>query len=178
MKVKVLSLAALIMTCMVGVSFSQTETQPREEFKAFRLDFVLKEVEGDKIINSRGYSTLISTERKTSTIRAGNRVPIPSSPGSAQFQYIDVGVNIDSEFVKEGPTQLGLYVSAEVSSVIGETPASSVAPASTGVAPVMRQSKWGSSVVVPLKKPTLVFSSDDPTLKRQMQLELTATPVP
>jgi hypothetical protein len=32
-------------------------------------------------------------------------------------------------------------------------------------------------VIVPLKKPTVVFSSDDVASKRQMQLELTATPI-
>jgi hypothetical protein len=32
-------------------------------------------------------------------------------------------------------------------------------------------------VIVPLKKPTVIFSSDDLTTKHQMQLELTATPI-
>jgi hypothetical protein len=31
--------------------------------------------------------------------------------------------------------------------------------------------------VVPIKKPTTVFSSDDPSGNRKMQLELTATPI-
>jgi hypothetical protein len=31
---------------------------------------------------------------------------------------------------------------------------------------------------VPLKKPTLVFSSDNADAKSQMQIELTATPLP
>jgi hypothetical protein len=44
-------------------------------------------------------------------------------------------------------------------------------------APVIRQNRWSSNVVVPLKKPTLIFASDDATSKRQMQLELTAAPV-
>jgi hypothetical protein len=33
-------------------------------------------------------------------------------------------------------------------------------------------------VIVPVKKPTVIFVSDDMSSKRQMQLELTATPIP
>jgi hypothetical protein len=43
--------------------------------------------------------------------------------------------------------------------------------------PVVRQNQWQAGVIVPLKKPTVVFSSDDLTTKRQMQVELTATPI-
>jgi hypothetical protein len=43
--------------------------------------------------------------------------------------------------------------------------------------PIIRQNRWGSHVLVPLKKPTVIFSSDDLTTKRQMQLEVTATPI-
>jgi hypothetical protein len=43
--------------------------------------------------------------------------------------------------------------------------------------PTIRQNRWVSTVAVPLKKPTVIFSSDDLTSKRQMQLELTATPI-
>jgi hypothetical protein len=31
---------------------------------------------------------------------------------------------------------------------------------------------------VPIRKPTVIFSSDDTTTKHQMQVELTATPIP
>ncbi len=43
--------------------------------------------------------------------------------------------------------------------------------------PTIRQNRWTSVTIVPLKKPTLLFSSDDPMSKRQMQLELTVTPI-
>jgi len=56
-------------------------------------------------------------------------------------------------------------------------PSESAAPASAGtqLPPTIRQNRWSSSVVVPLSKPTVIFSSDDLTSKRQFQLELTAT---
>jgi hypothetical protein len=168
---------------MVGIGFSQDATQgaakPREDVKVFRLDYVLKEVEGGKVINSRSYSTLLSTDTsgfppQANVIRAGNKVPIPTG-GAAGLQYQDVGVNIDSKFLKEMENQLVLGITAEVSSVVTDTTAGAGTVAG---APLIRQSRWSASVVVPLKKPTTIFSSDDPTLKRQTQLEVTATPVP
>jgi hypothetical protein len=68
---------------------------------------------------------------------------------------------------------MSLVLVADISSVVQE-PASPSAPMRP---PVVRQNKWNSGVIVPLKKPTVVFSSDDLTTKRQMQVELTATPI-
>jgi hypothetical protein len=43
---------------------------------------------------------------------------------------------------------------------------------------VVRQAKWSSIVLIPIRKgPTVIFSSDDPASKRQLQLEVTATPL-
>jgi hypothetical protein len=56
-----------------------------------------------------------------------------------------------------------------------DTDISSVAQESNP--PVVRQNKWDSNVTVPLRKPVVVFSSDDLTSKHQMQLEITATPI-
>ncbi len=101
-----------------------------------------------------------------SSIRTGSKVPVRSGTSIPQYQYVDVGVNIDSRNAREIQDQLALTVSADVSSYVAEADAS---------APLVRQTKWNSTVIVPFKKPTVIFSSDDPTSKRQMQLELTAT---
>jgi hypothetical protein len=44
--------------------------------------------------------------------------------------------------------------------------------------PTVRQNVWQSDVVVPLKKPTLLFASENLDAKTQMQVEVTATPIP
>jgi hypothetical protein len=170
----------LVVAWMTVVGFAQEATPPREEVKVFRLDYVLKELEGGKVINSRSYSTLLSSETaspQANRIRAGNKVPIPTGT-AVGLQYQDVGVSIDSRFLKEAQNQLALNVVAEVSSVVTETSVGGAASVGTMTAPLIRQSQWGASIVVPLRKATLIFSSDDPTLKRQTQLELTATPIP
>jgi hypothetical protein len=82
--------------------------------------------------------------------------------------YLDVGVNIDCRAAKEIQDQLALNVSAEISGIATEQPSNQ---------PLIRQTKWESNVIVPLRKPTTIFSSDDPSTKRQTQLELTAIPI-
>jgi hypothetical protein len=142
-----------------------------EEPKYYHLDFAVKEMESGKVINARAYSMTISTgDTGGSSIRAGNKVPAStggSGPGSST--YLDVGVNIDCRAAKEIQDQLALNVATEISSLAAD-------PSSSAL-PLVRQTKWSSNVIVPLRKPTTIFSSDDPTTKRQTQLELTAIPI-
>lgn len=148
----------------VGSALAQTTGATR----FYKLDFVVKELEGTKVLNARAYSTIASTDPKGPGcfIRTGNRVPVPASEG--KFNYMDVGVNIDCFPPQEVDGELSLRINAEVSSTVQESAAAH---------PVIRQNRWGAVVIVPIKKPTVVFSSDDVSTKRQMQVELTATPV-
>jgi hypothetical protein len=159
----------LIAALVSGGCFAQSESAkpgvgPAAEQKYFHLDFVVKEVEAGKTVNSRAYAMTILTGRDRSSIRSGAKVPLP---GSAPPQYVDVGTNIDCSEARELQDELALTVTAEVSTTAD----------STGTPPFIRQVKWNSPVLVPLRKPTIIFSSDDPSSKRQMQLELTATPM-
>lgn len=144
--------------------------QNAEGLKFFKLEFTVKDMEGTHALSSRTYSVVATTDGPNSSIRAGSKVPIPVSPGSTQqFSFIELGVNIDCRSIKEVQNALSLNVTADISSSAQE--------ASTPSYPIIRQNKWSSSVVVPIGKPTLIFSSDDVTTKRQIQLELTATPI-
>lgn len=156
----------LALTLLAGTCFGQNP----ESSKFYKLDFVVKEMEGPKVVNARAYSTIVSTAKSSppTSIRTGSRVPVPTAPGSAQFNYVEVGVNIDCRSVEEVASELSLLVTADINSTLQE---------STAVTPVLRSNKWTSMVIVPIGKPIVVFSSDDVTAKRQMQLELTATPI-
>jgi hypothetical protein len=149
---------------LAGAALAQTEAP-----KFYKLDYVVKEVEGGKVVNSRTYSTMLAVQapgRDTSpaSIRAGGRVPVTSTSGT---QFFELGVNIDTRELRESQTDLSLYISADVTTIAQD---------SSGSIPVTRQNKWSGTVLVPAKKPTVVFASDDMTSKRQLQLELTATP--
>jgi hypothetical protein len=137
--------------------------------KFYRLDFAVKELDGGKVQTSKNYSVIASASSGGNTmVRSGDKVPTPS--GGNSFTYIDVGVNIDCKLVFETATDLALQISADISSV------GTVDASRTG-SPTISQTKWNSNVIVPLKKATLVFSSESPASKRTTQLEVTATPL-
>jgi hypothetical protein len=162
------SLGLLAFALVVGTCLAQNQEPP----KFYKLDFVVKEVEAAKVLNARTYSIIVSTDTPShehSSIRTGSRVPTSTLPGSTQVTYLDVGVNIDAWSVREVQNEVSLTVVADISSVLQES--------TTSTLPIIRQNKWNSSVVVPIKKPTIIFSSDDATTKRQTQLELSATPI-
>ena len=171
MKFAMLWPAALL---VAGTCFAQSEERRVvEEPKYFRLDFVVKELEGGKVISARNYATTVSSlNRENSSIRTGDKVPLPTSnPGS--YSFFDIGVNIDSRVIRAMDAQLVLFVSADISSVVSSTTPNQ----SYSLPPVVRQNRWSANVVVPLKKATTIFSADGASEKRQMQLEVTAAPV-
>lgn len=162
------------LTLAAGTCLAEDSVAP----KFYKLDFTVKEVEGGKVLNARTYSVMVSAERDggatSCLIRTGSKVPTVTggSGVNSQFTYIDVGVNIDCRGgVKEVPGGLSLGVNADISSALQEPATSANLP------PIIRQNRWSSNVLVPLKKPTVIFSSDDVASKHQMQLELTATPI-
>src|ERR1043165_4543629 len=168
MKTRLHLTIAILSVAAAAPCLAQDE-RPREQ-PFYKLDFVVKEVEGAKTINSRSYSSIVSPSDRGS-IRTGNRVPTPTAGGSGigGFYYIDVGINLDFNVTRELSERIVLNVSVDISSnVASETPA---------LPPVVRQNKWTSTVVVPLRKATMIFASDDPSSKRQLQVELTAAPV-
>ena len=167
----------------------ETVKPPEPPAHYYHLEYVIQELGSDgKPVNSRTYSTIVGTDRheQFSAIRTGSRVPIVTGAlhgpaGQAteakleyQFQYIDVGVNIDTQNVREIGHQLAIDLKAEVSSLAesGPSPASGLVND-----PVIRQNMWQASVLIPVGKPTVVFSSDAADSKGAMHLVVTATPL-
>src|SRR5712691_8359017 len=91
------SVRFLALALMAGTSFAQNPEPP----KFYKLDFVVKEVEGTKVLNARSYSITVSTDASSphSSIRTGSKVPTPTGT-TGQFTFIDLGVNIDCGPVK------------------------------------------------------------------------------
>jgi len=145
--------------------------QDAEPAKFYKLEFVIKEAEGSKVLNSRIYSMMVEAGSHISEIRAGSKIPYVSKQGgTTEFQQIDIGVNIDAREIKALPNRLTFTTLVEISSLAegAHDPTDH---------PVVRQTRWTSTATVQLKKPTLLFSSDSTDAKTQMQVEVTATPV-
>ncbi|WP_263417188.1 type II and III secretion system protein [Terriglobus albidus] len=178
-----LFLAAVLTLCCAASAqeAAAKDTAPAGPATRHLLKFVVKELEGGKVINSREYSTYLAGGPKetagTSSIRTGSKVPIPFSyetakPATTQITYIDVGVNIDIRGDRVEDGKLYCFIKAEFTSI------DSSANAENSVFPrVVRQNSWSSPIFAPLGKPITLFSSDDVASKRTMQLELTATEV-
>jgi Bacterial type II and III secretion system protein len=153
----------------------------------YRLHFAVAELDGaGKVTNTRTYEETVVTTGSghvvgDQQIKTGSRVPIatgsyatngnPTNVANTQFQYIDLGVNLDVRDATEHGEMLGFRLKAEVSSVARQTEIGGVGE------PVIRQNVWDSTVLVLVGKPTVVFSSDDLDSKGKMQVEVTATKV-
>jgi type II secretory pathway component GspD/PulD (secretin) len=145
---------------------------------------VIQEVGTDgKPFNNRTYTTTVCTDRteQFGAIRTGKRVPIITgalhgttgdSKLEFQYQYLDVGVSIDTRDVREVGRQLSFNLKAEISSLADTAPSSG---SELTKDPVIRQNSWQASVIIPTGKPTVVFSSDALDSKGGMQLLATAT---
>jgi len=157
--------------------------QAEKPVHAYRLDFALNELEGEKKLNTRHYSiNLVSGDRQE--VKIGTRVPVatasfPTSASSGttvspaintQFQYLDVGTHIWCT-LKEHSDALELQAGGDISNID-----SGPSLETNGLsAPVVRQIKIvGGTIVVP-GKPIVIGSADDPTSNRQFQLEVTVT---
>lgn len=143
--------------------------------RSFQLIFVVQEVnESGKIVNSRRYDTMAtvgSPKGGGGSIRAGARVPIKTGGGATpMFTYVEMGANFDANnphIIQDN--HLALQVTAEISSFDTETPFEGE--------PRIRQNRWTGNVEVPIGGHKIIFSSDDLSSKKKMQIELTVTPV-
>jgi hypothetical protein len=158
--------------------------------RPYRLDFVIKEMEGGKKINSRHYSTDINAG-EADTIKIGTRVPIVTGGKDAfpeQWQYMDVGTTIHCRLFDRGddlvidvhtevsdfaiPGQIGSPMAAGGGASAGASASPAVAAA---LHPVVRQMVLDGVTLLVTDKPMTIASVDDPNSNREFQLEVTAT---
>lgn len=173
---KQIALISALMTALIAPNSLCAQTTsdatakpaaPAAEKRFYRLEFTVKQIEGGRVINSRSYSMVLTGQQRTA-MRSGTRVPYKQGTDS---NYIDTGVNIDCASVIETEGQLSLHVKAELNSVAGS------ASNSPPELPALRHNLWDSDVIFPLRKATVLFSSDDFASKQNVQLEVLATPI-
>jgi hypothetical protein len=164
-------LRTLFVVLLLPVALCQAdEPQPR---KFYKLNFVIKELDGNTVINSRNYSATTVVDGPKCSIRNSSKVPVQYSPPSkradnipyatTQFQNVDVSIGIDVVGVREAGGGLSMDINVSSNSISDESIQSGL--------PVTRLTAWSSTVLIPISKPTTVFSSDDLTTKHKMQLE-------
>jgi hypothetical protein len=143
MKKTVLAVSLAILVLIVPRLLAQDKEKSGGEAKSaqsektvtpLRVQVVFTEFEGDKKIGNLPYTFLVNADDRGSpaAVRMGLRVPIEtsSSTGVKQFQYQDVGTNIDGRAAKADDGRFFLSLSVERSSVY--LPGTTGKPAAVG----------------------------------------------
>lgn len=128
----------------------------------YRLEYTVSELEGTKKLRSRNYTMLV-VERSNGRLRVGNRIPITGKEG--QFQYMDVGVNIDARPVSLDAHNVRLDTRVEVTAL-----ASTENPAR----PILRNLSSQMEAVIPLDKTVILATQDEPGTETSFQVTVTA----
>jgi len=140
---------------------------------AYRIDFLISEMEDGKKINTRQYS-MNSRPLEENDIKIGTRVPVEYKQG--EINYLDIGTRIECKLWDQtNLASLGSNVSLKVQAEISNFALPDQQAATQQYRPVVRQLRIGTSTIVALGKPMVVGVVDDPNSKRQFQLEVTVT---
>jgi hypothetical protein len=85
-----------------------------------------------------------------------------------KYQYRTVGINIDVHDTREITNRLAINLTADITG--------SAQPDGSGTrAPITRQNRWQANVLIPIGKPSTVFTSDSIDGKGSMRVVVTAT---
>jgi hypothetical protein len=150
------------------------QTEAPQQERSFQLTFTSRELDANgKVVNSRRFETMTTIGSLkaggVTLIRAGAKIPVAA--GGTSFTYVDIGANFDvgqPRIVKGN--QLAMRVSAEISSIDNPT-GSETQPRA------IHQNRWQGDVEVPIGGRKVIFSSDDLSSKKAMEIELAVTPV-
>jgi hypothetical protein len=164
-----------VLAATTFASAQSAPAAPDSPKHCYALNYVLKELDGTKVINQRSFllnavasnSAINSPVADWSRLRLGNRVPVTVSSGK-DISYIDIGVNIDNR-LRESGDALALEVTAEISSAAPD------AGGGVAIAPTVRQVKGTAMTIITPGKPAIVFSADDPSSQHRFELQVTAT---
>ena len=168
--------ALCFIAAYVPMQIHAQEAKPTRPTSVYKIDYVFYELQNDKKVNARSYSVLVRS-RERGSIRLGNRFPVATGEkdGSTQFQYLDIGVSIDSRVEDTDlpdANSADLFTTIDISSLAPNQPADN----RTGT-PVVRQIKFQNENIVPYGKQILLSSADEVDGTRRLQVEATVTKV-
>ena len=141
-----------------------------QETSVYRLQFVVRETENGKSMDTRNYTMLV-LPNNSNKLNAGTKVPVPTGPpNSSSFTYVDVGVNLRAKMEERGPLML-LSTEIEISN-LGAERENSGRPA-----PRIQQLRATVDTAITPGQATPIASLDDPATPRHYEIQVTATKV-
>ncbi len=128
----------------------------------YRLDFVIREMEREKLVDTRSYSLWVQSGWPES-LSAGSEVPM-KSPQNVSFRNVGVGIECTVKETNDSP-QLDLRLN--ISDV--------VPPEKDSDIPATRRISFQSRAVLTLGKPTTVGIVEDAGSRHRFQIDVNAT---
>jgi len=187
MHMKRLILAVLLLSAPIihAQDANKPETPQSAEFeKSFLLTLTLKVTDHGKLITDQTYSLAAAdvkakgglsgsafNEQHAPSIRDGNKYPITTETGAGktEFQYVDVGTNIDFRDLH--------FLGSSVAMTINIENSSAVPDAVLKGTPVIRNTRYSVSPIAPIGKQITVYSSNDPTNGHKVEIQLLVQPL-
>jgi len=148
--------------------------QEAHETPVYKVDFTLRDSADATAKAGRKYTLLVNPGRRA-TMRVGNKVAYPTNTtggvgqSNQQFQYYDVGVNIDCT-VEERAGKYMMHADLNMSTVV---PAEKAAAGTLG--PTISQISVNMDTTVTAGKSTVVASFDDPGTARKFDVDVMLT---
>jgi len=152
------------------VSLSEESTSNPDTY--YRLDFVIRELDGEKLVDTRNYSLWVQSGIANST-SAGSEVPYPSgsftnaSSGTTKsISYRSIGVTISCR-VREDNEGLQIESKLNISDVLP--------PEQDSDPPTFRKITLDSRALLTLGKPTMIGIVEDPASRRRYEVNVFTT---
>jgi hypothetical protein len=196
MKFNAIHVASLMLLGVLSpVCHSQDKPKPEEKPKTeaqttpVKVQIVFTDYEGEKKVKSLPYTIYVNApdaqELKPgwTKLRVGSRVPVYN--GKDQFQYLDVGTNIDARAAHTGEGRFLLYLNVERSWVEGDvavpiTKSDSSQPDSTARSfrePVVHQFKSELDLKVREGQPVESTMATDPVSGKVLRVEVSVSDI-
>jgi hypothetical protein len=138
---------------------------------AYKLDFVLRELVDNKLVNTRSYSLIIDDGYHSAGVKIGSRVPVTGDKG---INYLDIGTNIRCNHITGQSPWILLDCAVEVSSF--SLPEQKTNPGENAP-PVLNQMRADIPAVVREGKQTVIGVIDDPSSTKSYEIVVTATKI-
>src|SRR5437016_1182163 len=174
---------------VTAIALTAQETKPaavphnsERSTDAYKIDYVISEIQDGKRVNARTYTVLVRAGDKAN-IRLGSRVPFATGPThegvSPSFQYLDVGMDMDSVVEKAVDSGVAADSAIALNTVIDVSRAAGdkSGEGRSFLPPVLRSTKIQIRTIVPLGKQTVLTSADEVDGTGKFQVEATATKV-
>jgi general secretion pathway protein D len=170
---------------MIGCALMPAGAQEKNNapIASYKVEYRIRDGSDAASKNGRRYTMLMDTSGR-GTFKVGERVPVATGsfqPGTGgtgvsplvntQFNYLDVGVNIDTN-VKEQDGKVALFSSMDISTIVEHKQQAGSTVLSN---PTVAQIRIVVSTQVTPGKPTLIASIDDPVTQHHFDVEAVVT---